>query len=162
MENSRDMLRWYTRREGIVRGPFSAENITRYILLGRICLDDELSQDHETWLPANECSSLLPGELSSLPGRDDNQRLLEARLEADERNGERRCRNCKTRTTCRGEQRQGSDRRRNNNEVSVRRFLTGASTSPQTLRQQPALLRTLLLALLLSLTMFAWLMPVNR
>ena len=162
MDNSRDLLLWYTRRGGVVRGPFSAENITRYILLGRICLNDELSQDHETWLPANGCSSLLPGELSSLSDRDENQRLLEARLKADERNGERRCGNCKNRTTCRGEQRQGSDRRRNNNEVSVRRFLTGASTSSQTLRQQPALLRTLLLALLLSLTMFAWLMPVNR
>ncbi len=162
MENSRDILRWYTRRGGVVRGPFSAENITRYILLGRICLNDELSQDHETWLPANECSSLLPGELSSLSGRDDSQRLVAARLKADERKGERRCRNCKNRTKCGGEQRQGPDRRVSNNEVSASQLLTGASTSQQTFRQQPALLRTLLLTLLLSLTMFAWLVPVNR
>ena len=161
MGNSRDVLLWYTRREGIVRGPFSAENITRYILLGRICLDDELSQDHETWLPANQCSSMLPGELSRLSGWDDYQRLVEARLRVDERKDDRRCQNCKNRGKCHGEKRQGPDRR-SNNEVSVSQFLTGTSTSRQPSHQQPGITRTLLLALLLSLTMFAWLMPVNR
>ncbi|NOR18923.1 MAG: hypothetical protein GQ538_02390, partial [Xanthomonadales bacterium] len=98
----------------------------------------------------------------SLSGRDDSQRLVAARLKADERNAERRCRKCKNRTQCGGEQRQGPDRRVSNNEVSASQLLTGAFTSRQTFRQQPALLRTLLLALLLSLTMFAWLVPVNR
>ena len=162
MENSRDLLLWYTRREGVVRGPFSAENITRYILLGRICLDDELSQDHEAWLPANECSSMLPGELSRLSGWDDYQCLVAARLKADERKAERRCQNCSNREKCHAEKRQGPDRRSDNHEVSVSQLLNGASTTQPTARQQPALLRTLLLALLLSLTMFVWLMPVNR
>jgi hypothetical protein len=40
-------IAWYTRREGIVRGPFEPGHITRYILLGRIRLDDELS--HVQW-----------------------------------------------------------------------------------------------------------------
>ena len=35
---------WFTRREGVIRGPFPAGEITRYILLGRIRLDDELSR----------------------------------------------------------------------------------------------------------------------
>ena len=161
MGNSRDLLLWYTRREGVVRGPFSAANITRYILLGRICLDDELSQDHETWLPANKCSSMLPGELSKLTGWDDYQRLVEARQRADERKGDRRCQHCKNRGKCQGEKRKVPDRR-SNNEVSVSQLLIGASTTRLSVHQQPALLRTLLLALLLSLTMFAWLMPVNR
>jgi len=161
MEKSRDLLLWYTRREGIVRGPFSAENITRYILLGRICLDDELSQDHEAWLPAKECSDMLPGELARLSSWDDYQRLVEARLKADERNGDRRCRNCRNRVKCHAEQRQGSDRRHNNNEVSVSQFLAETSTSRKP-SHQSELLRTLLLALLLALTMFTWLMPAHR
>ena len=162
MTDSRNILLWYTRREGVVRGPFSAENITRYILLGRIRLDDELSHDHETWLLTNECASMLPDELSKLSGWDDYQRLVEARLKADERKGDRRCQNCKNREKCHGEKRHGPERRRNNNEVSVSQLLTRVSTTQPTAHQQPALLRTLLLALLLSLTMFVWLMPVNR
>ena len=162
MGNNRDLLLWYTKREGVIRGPFSAENITRYILLGRICLDDELSRDHETWLSAKACSNMLPGELARLSSRDDYQRLVEARLKVDERKGERRCRNCKNRAKCHGEQRQDPDRRHRNNEVSVSQFLTGTSASRQPSRQQPGITRTLLLALLLSLTMFAWLMPVHR
>ena len=162
MTDSRNILLWYTRREGVVRGPFSAENITRYILLGRIRLEDELSHDHETWLLANECSSMLPDELSKLSGWDDYKRLVEARLKADERKGDRRCQNCKNREKCHSEQRQGSDRRHNNNEVPVSQFLAGASGPRQPSRQQPGLLRTLLLALLLSLTMFVWLMPAHR
>jgi hypothetical protein len=162
MTDSRDILLWYTRREGVVRGPFSAENITRHILLGRIRLDDELSHDHETWLLTNECASMLPDELSKLSGWDDYKRLVEARLKADERKGDQRCQNCKNRENCHGEQRQGSDRRHSNNEVPVSQFLAGASRPRQPSHQQPGLLRTLLLGLLLSLTMFVWLMPAHR
>jgi len=40
---------WYARRDGRVRGPFTAEELRRYLLLGRICEDDELSRDGMEW-----------------------------------------------------------------------------------------------------------------
>ena len=123
---------------------------------------DELSQDHVAWLPAKECSDMLPGELARLSSWDDYQRLVEARLKADERNGDRRCRKCRNQVKCHAEQRQGSDRRHNNNEVSVSQVLAGRPTSRKPSHQQSGQLRTLLLALLLALTMFAWLMPAYR
>ena len=64
-------LQWYSRRQGVTRGPFSAGDITRYLLLGRIRLDDELSTDKTLWLPANQFSEMLPPEISNLTSWDD-------------------------------------------------------------------------------------------
>jgi hypothetical protein len=71
---------WYTRRDGVMRGPFTAENISRYILLGRIDLDDEVSQDRETWIVAGHLDSLLPAELKSQSSWDDYQKLVTAHM----------------------------------------------------------------------------------
>ena len=82
--------RWYARRNGTVRGPFTDELMTRYIVLGRIRLEDELSLDRVGWRPAREYSELFPEELLRLSNGDDYQRLLVMRTGADERTVNRR------------------------------------------------------------------------
>ena len=89
--NDQYSLQWYSRRQGVTRGPFSAGDITRYLLLGRIRLDDELSTDKIVWSPANRFSEMLPPEISNLTSWDDYQNLVEARMQVDERKSERRC-----------------------------------------------------------------------
>lgn len=82
---------WYTRRGGEIRGPFSAGLVSRHILLGRICLDDELSQDRETWTAVSAVPELIPEAMRVDP--DDplaQERLHAARRWADERLRERR------------------------------------------------------------------------
>jgi hypothetical protein len=82
---------WFTRRDGVVRGPFPAAWIRRYILLGRIRMTDELRLGAADWRPAFRCEELIP-ELLRQPLTEDNlARLKQARREADERGpGDRR------------------------------------------------------------------------
>ena len=76
---------WYARRNGTVRGPFTDERIARYILLGRIRLNDELSLDRVRWQPAREYPELFPKELLQLSSWEDYQKLVVARMKVDER-----------------------------------------------------------------------------
>jgi len=152
----------YTRRDGVVRGPYTTEQVTRYILLGRIRLEDELSNDRMKWASVVEFASLLPGEISSLDSWPDYRRLIEARLQVDERHGERRCNNCPNRGKCRGERRSGADRR-TRNEVLPLRPPAGKSLQDRLpAADRPALLRTLMLGLLLATLILAWLVPAGR
>lgn len=152
----------YTRRDGIVRGPYTTEQVTRYILLGRIRLEDELSNDRMQWAPAVEFATLLPGEINSLDSWPDYQRLIEARLAVDERHGERRCNNCRNRGKCRGERRSGADRRLRSEVLPVR-LPAGKSLQDRcSTADRPALLRTLMLGLLLASLILAWLVPAGR
>jgi len=151
----------YTRREGVVRGPYTSAQVTRYILLGRIRLDDELSHDQREWLPADGFAALIPEELATLESWSDYQRLVEARLRVDERRGERRCTNCPGYAACRGERRSGKDRRAG---VVYTRGTTPDATRGVTTQehaQRPALLRTTLLGLLLATLVFYWLVPTG-
>lgn len=83
--------RWYTRREGVVRGPYPAGQISRYILLGRIRESDELSQDQHSWRQVSDCQEMIP-EVMKLPPTEENlERLMMARMREDERRpGDRR------------------------------------------------------------------------
>lgn len=90
MTPSRDDSRWFARRSGIVRGPFTDEYLARYILLGRIRLDDELSLDRVRWRAARDYPRLFPPEPLQASGRDDHQRLMAARMAIDERRAQRR------------------------------------------------------------------------
>lgn len=149
---------WYTRRSGIVRGPFSAEYITRYILLGRIRLDDELSQDRINWSRANNFGEFLSPELANLSSWEDYQQLVMARMQADERRGERRCRD----NNAQGhypERRKQPDRRRAENNLLVSQYLFSDTVSPVAKKIQSASVRTLLLSLLLVFLIFVVLLP---
>ncbi len=76
---------WYTRREGRVRGPFPATEVTRYVLLGRIRLEDELSADGERWQPLSAHPDLIP-DVMKHAGADEAS-LAAARAAVDERTG---------------------------------------------------------------------------
>jgi len=155
VERDHDTLQWHTRREGVIRGPFTAGDITRYLLLGRIRLDDELSTDKMIWSTANCFSSMLPPEVINLTSWDDYQKLVEARIQADERKSERRCTHCPNRDNCQPERRCNKDRRRDDDAGLVRQYLYN-STDRQSTR------RLLLLTLLLAMVSFAWLYPSQR
>jgi hypothetical protein len=84
---------WFARRDSVVRGPFPAAWIRRYILLGRIRLTDELRSDQGEWRPAFRCEELIPDVLRQPLTEDNLARLKRARQEADERGpGDRRAR----------------------------------------------------------------------
>lgn len=76
---------WYTRRDGVVRGPYPEKQISRYILLGRICEIDELRPENGAWATLKQYPQLIP-EVMQLPPTDENlQKLVVARLHEDER-----------------------------------------------------------------------------
>jgi hypothetical protein len=83
---------WYTRRDKEIRGPFPAGQITRYILLGRINENDQLSADQISWQPVTAVPELIPEELKldlSIP--ENQEKLRIARMREDERDtGDRR------------------------------------------------------------------------
>lgn len=79
---------WYVRRGRTVKGPFPAGLISRHILLERIHMSDELSQDRETWSPVKAHDDLIPEVMKADPDDEETQRRLEAaRRWADERRG---------------------------------------------------------------------------
>jgi hypothetical protein len=154
-----NLLHWYMRRDGVTRGPFSAEHITRHILLGRIRLEDELSRDQLTWSAAGQLTRLLPEQLRQLDSWDAYRQLVVARLQVDERQGERRCHDCRNRGNCR-ERRQLADRRQPSEGIAV--TFQHHITSGHPRKLSATHWRTLLLALLLASMMLVWLVPIQR
>ena len=152
-----DLPAWYARRDGKVRGPYRPDQVTRYILLGRIRLGDELSEDGRRWQPVMKCKKLLPEELSGEPSWEHYQRLVMARVNADERRSQRR-REANGQAPPAGvaERRHGTDRRRlDSNMESFACHLMGM-TGAEPRRERPSPLRTYLLATLLVTLLLAW------
>ena len=86
-----DHTEWYTRRDHVVRGPFTRAQLSRYILLGRIQDVDELSNNQWDWKPLSAWPDLVPRFLLCTERLDDYERLIEAHLAVDERqSGDRR------------------------------------------------------------------------
>ncbi|HUT41980.1 MAG TPA: hypothetical protein VM011_11620 [Gammaproteobacteria bacterium] len=162
MKRRGDTVKWYTRREGVVRGPFPAAEVTRYILLGRICLDDELSRDRLSWSHARALTGLLPHEMLSLSSWEDYQRYIEARMQVDERRTDRRRDTCPRCKTAASERRAGTDRRREDNLRMIDSYMFGFQGLDTHGSAKSSRTRTLLLTLLLATLVFAWLVPVSR
>ena len=72
---------WYTRRGDAVQGPFPAGQITRYIILGRVLLTDEVSVDQQTWVPISQVPEMIP----ELVQTDTGDPALRQRLQAAKR-----------------------------------------------------------------------------
>jgi len=102
---------WYTRREGVVRGPYPGNQISRYVLLGRICTTDEVRPAGGKWQELSACPELIPDVMRLPAGAEHKQKLLMARLREDERQaGDRREREPNLPQEIR-EQRSGRERR---------------------------------------------------
>jgi len=153
---------WYTRRDGVMRGPFTAENISRYILLGRIDLDDELSRDRETWIVAGHLDSLLPAELKSQSSWDDYQKLVTAHMQADERKADRRTGKRKHYLDRHAEKRVKEDRRSHVDNTLLCQHLLDKPVTSDEKRPVSGHKRPVVLFVVLLLTMmFAWLSPIQ-
>jgi hypothetical protein len=100
---------WFTRRDGEVRGPHPAGLISRFLLIGRLTPDDEVSPDRENWQPIHTQPHLIPEEITQADTPSGRERLLQARLREDERLRERRRSADGTNTPA---ERRGPDRRR--------------------------------------------------
>ncbi|MFP4245338.1 MAG: pentapeptide repeat-containing protein [Ectothiorhodospira sp.] len=81
---------WFMRRDGCVRGPYPAGVVSRYLLLGRLGLEDEISPDGTHWHPVEQYPHLIPRELLEADTPEGRERLLQARMREDERLRERR------------------------------------------------------------------------
>jgi hypothetical protein len=107
-EDGRGRSLWYLRRDGVVTGPFPAGQITRYAILGRVRLSDEVSADRERWVPLADRPGLVPAPLGD---GVDERTLLRLRLREDERSGvDRRAEQTPTPEVV--ERRSGQERRR--------------------------------------------------
>lgn len=82
---------WYIRRQNKVTGPFPVKQLQQSILLGRLSLNDEVSKDKQEWLAVRTVPELIP-EVLKADNSDPQirERIEAARRWADERRGERR------------------------------------------------------------------------
>jgi hypothetical protein len=151
---------WYARRDGVVRGPFTVLVVSRYILLGRIRLDDELSEDRVSWQPARSVAELLPDKVRTLSSWADYQQLVVSRLQVDERRHERRKSRTGINDQPNDERRSGQDRRTEDGAHTIARLAYGdghGSSVKKRLHRTGALIATLLLAV----WAIVWFLPVS-
>lgn len=76
---------WYTRHGEEAKGPFPIGQIRRYVLLGRLHYDDQVSPDGETWSRVLDTPAVIPDVMRNLKAPEDYERLERARLREDER-----------------------------------------------------------------------------
>ena len=76
---------WYVRRGSAVQGPFTLEQIHRYVLLGRVRLTDRVSEDGESWSRVTQCPDLIPDDMRDLGSEEGLARFEAARRAVDER-----------------------------------------------------------------------------
>lgn len=106
---------WFTRRNGVVHGPYPTLLVRRYVLLGRLVEHDEVSQDREIWYPLMAYPELIPDEFKDLDTPEGQERLRQARMREDERAKDRR----KQADEVEGEARKGRDRRHPENPAML-------------------------------------------
>lgn len=116
---------WYTRRDEKIRGPFPVGLISRYMVLGRILPEDELSTDRLTWQRADSVWELKPDALRpSVGGGKGSPRLEQARRWEDERRGfDRRASESPETEKLHREQRRGTERRASQRQEQVQHQL---------------------------------------
>lgn len=77
---------WFVRKGKAITGPFTAGLISQYILLGRIGLEDELSNDRQHWDKVGQHDELIPAIMKADLSEPYNQERLQAAIRwADER-----------------------------------------------------------------------------
>jgi hypothetical protein len=85
-EHPQQRALWYTRRGVSIRGPFPEELVRRYMLLGRLGEDDEVSRDRMFWEPLSAHAELIPElVIEARTSNEARERLMAAQLREDER-----------------------------------------------------------------------------
>lgn len=143
---------WYTRRGMEVRGPFPAQQISRFILLGRIRQSDELSTDQHEWQKVSEVPVLIPEVMKAdLSDPEAHQRLLIARMREDERDAHDRRERSDDAAEASKHQRSGVERRSQEEQEIVRhREIRTAISDASKQGKQNYLLRSVITALVLA------------
>ncbi len=85
MERVTTDAEWYVQKGARVQGPFSASEVGRFLLLGRVRHCDRVSRDGELWEPVTQVPELVPEELLDLDSPDGWQRFTEARAAHEQR-----------------------------------------------------------------------------
>jgi len=80
-----DESQWYVQKGSRVQGPYSAHEVGRYLLLGRVRNTDRVSRDGELWEPVTQVPELIPEELLDLDTDVGFQRFVDARSRHDQR-----------------------------------------------------------------------------
>ncbi|PLY12053.1 MAG: hypothetical protein C0631_18260 [Sedimenticola sp.] len=81
---------WYIRRNSSVKGPFPSGTLRRFLILGRVLLNDYVSRDRENWVLVSDTPEVIPPELRKAMEEGTEEQLLAARLREDERTGRER------------------------------------------------------------------------
>jgi len=76
---------WYVQQGARLQGPYTASDIRRYLLLGRIRRNDRVSRDGDLWEPVTQVPELIPEELLDLDSEQGLQEYLEKHRNVDER-----------------------------------------------------------------------------
>ncbi len=77
--------RWYIKKQDKVLGPFPNQLIGRYLILGRIDLQTEVSQDQLNWTPVEQFPALVPDVVRNAGTPAGDKALMLARVREDER-----------------------------------------------------------------------------
>ena len=80
-----DESQWYVQKGSRVQGPFSTNEVGRFLLLGRVRNTDRVSRDGELWEPVTQVPELIPEELLNLQSDDGWNKFLNVRQATDER-----------------------------------------------------------------------------
>ncbi len=80
-----DDPQWYVQKGSRVQGPYSTNEVGRYLLLGRVRNTDRVSKDGELWEPVTQVPELIPEELLDLDSDQGWQRFVDARSHHDTR-----------------------------------------------------------------------------
>ena len=77
--------RWYIKLGERVHGPFPNKLVGRYLILGRITLDTEVSQDKQHWSAVKNFPAMVPDVVLEAGTPEGDRALMLARIREDER-----------------------------------------------------------------------------
>lgn len=80
-----DEAQWYVQKGSRVQGPFSTNEVGRFLLLGRVRNTDRVSRDGELWEPVTQVPELIPEELLNLQSDEGWNHFISVRKANDER-----------------------------------------------------------------------------
>lgn len=80
--------RWYIKQGEAVLGPFPNQLIGRYLILGRINLDTQVSLDKEHWAAVKNYPAMVPDVVKEAGSEAGDRALMLARIREDERSSQ--------------------------------------------------------------------------
>lgn len=81
---------WFFRKDGEEKGPFPLMMIQRFIILGRLTMKDQVSDDRRAWRAIANTPEVIPDELKQPDSPEKHELLMLRRMQQDERVRERR------------------------------------------------------------------------